>query len=285
MTLNAIKHLPIPESTGIPEKCELLSGLGYGRTYKVETEKGLYVLKGSREKRERLFYETLAPQVNAAGVPTPELLWSYQDRELSWIALEWLPAILPESRWQADAEVFEKLARLHNLDMDLGGIVPEVIQWTGAMNRLALSTMPSNIADNVESRLEDLRRHFQYLFAPKYFLSGDPSGRNWGVRENGELVLFDWERFGFGMPQLDLSCVAFGEPPVDIFRDIAQGYLAFNPIEPDMEKFTTEIQVARIHCCVNMLRSHVMGVGHFPRKILALTVEGLELLVDRIRPT
>lgn len=284
MTLSAIEHLPIPEAMGTPVRCELLAGLGYGRAYKVETGKGWLVLKGSPEKRERLFYEMLAPQVNAAGVLTPELLWSHQDGELNWIALELLPAILPESRWQTDDEVLEKLALLHNLDIDLRGIAPEAMQWSADMNRLALSTMPADVAGKLENRLEELRRDFQYLFAPTYFLSGDPSARNWGIRKNGELVLFDWERFGFGTPQLDLACVAFGEPPVAVFREIAQGYLAHNAVEPDVEKFTTEIQAARVHCCVNMLSSHAKGIGHFPPKILALTIEGLELLLDRLVP-
>jgi len=257
--------------------------MGFGRAYRVETDKGLFVLKGARERRERLFYERLAPIVNAAGVPTPELLWSHQDNVLSWVALEWLPEILPESRWQVDDEVFEKLALLHKLDIDLDGIIPETIQWTDEMNELALSVSPRSFAEVNKSRLEDLCSRFQYLFEPNYFLSGDPSGRNWGMRENGELVLFDWERFGFGTPPLDLADVAFGEPPVETFREIAQGYLKHNPIEPDVEKFTLEIQVARIHRCISMLSSHAKGVGHCPARIIELTVIGLGELLDRVK--
>jgi thiamine kinase-like enzyme len=282
MTLDVIKDLPLPESMGTPVECELLAGMGYGRAYKVETEKGVFVLKGAKEQRERLFYERIAPLVNAAGVPTPELLWSYQDDALSWVALEWLPRILPESRWQVDDEVFEKLALLHNLDIDLNGILPETIQWTGEMNQLALSVSPRNFAEVNKSRLEDLCSRFQYLFELNYFLSGDPSGRNWGIRENGQLVLFDWERFGFGMPQLDLADVAFGEPPVETFREIAHGYLKHNPIEPDIEKFTMEIQVARIHRCISMLSSHAKGIGHVPPRIIEFTVTGLGQLLNRV---
>ena len=266
---------------------QLLTGMGFGRTYRVETDKVRFVLKVSKEQRERLFYERLAPIVNAAGLSTPELLWSHQDKASSWVALEWLPGILPESRWRVDDEVFGKLALLHNLDLhnqdlDLKGIVPETIEWTGEMNQLALSVCPRNFAEENGSRLEDLCSRFQYLFEPHYFLSGDPSGRNWGIRENGQLVLFDWERFGFGMPQLDLSDVAFGEPPIETFREIAKGYLKYNPIEPDVEKFTMEIQVARIRRCVSMLSSHAQGIGHCPPRIIELTVVGLGQLLDRV---
>jgi hypothetical protein len=282
MTLDVIKDLPLPESMGTPVECELLAGMGFGRAYKVKTDNGVFVLKGAKEQRERLFYESIAPIVNAAGVPTPELLWSYQGKVLSWVALEWLPAGLPESRWQVDDEVFGKLALLHNLDIDLNGIKPETIQWTAEMNHLALSVCLRNFAEVHQARLEDLRHLFQYLFEPNYFLSGDPSGRNWGIRENGQLVLFDWERFGFGMPQLDLADVAFGEPPVETFREIAKGYLKYNPIEPDVEKFTMEIQVARVHRCISMLSSHAKGIGHVPPRIIELTVIGLGQLLNRV---
>jgi hypothetical protein len=288
MTLDAIKHLPLSESLGRPVACALLAGMGFGRAYKVDTDKAHFVLKGSREQRERLFYERIAPIVNAAGIPTPELLWSHQDKVLSWVALEWLPRILPESRWRVDDEVFGKLAllhnlELHNLDLELNGIVPETIEWTSAMNQVALSVCPRDFAEENKSRLEDLCSWFQYLFAPNYFLSGDPSGRNWGLRDNGQLVLFDWERFVFGMPQLDLADVAFGEPPIETFRAIANGYLKYNPIEPDVEKFTLEIQVARMRRCISMLSSHAQGIGHCSPRIIELTVAGLGQLLNRVK--
>lgn len=278
-----IQDLPLPDSLGVPIHSELLKGMGYGRAYRVDTEQGRFVLKGSREKRERLFYERIAPAVNAAGVSTPELLWSYQDSALSWVALEWITVPLPESRWQADDEVLGQLAVLHNLNPDLQGVVPETLAWTRDMNNLALSVCPGKIVTGYKAALEDLRCRHQSLFEPACFLSGDPSGRNWGVRENGQLVLYDWERFGFGMPQLDLACVAFGEPPRAVFRDIANGYVHHHhPVVMDIEQFTRDIEVARIHCCINMLCSHVRGTGHFPPKIVTLTVEGLGQLLNRV---
>ena len=43
------------------------------------------------------------------------------------------------------------------------------------------------------------------LFNHNTLVSGDTNQGNWGKRDNGQIVLFDWERFGYGSPAIDLA--------------------------------------------------------------------------------
>ncbi|WP_390909508.1 phosphotransferase family protein [Pantoea ananatis] len=51
---------------------------------------------------------------------------------------------------------------------------------------------------------------------------------NWGKRENGELVLFDWERFGPGSPATDLAPLVKGMGREEDYRAIARRYCQLN---------------------------------------------------------
>ncbi|MDQ0220379.1 hypothetical protein ELQ35_19985 [Peribacillus cavernae] len=53
--------------------------------------------------------------------------------------------------------------------------------------------------------LSFLQEQAKVLFRPLCCISGDPNPTNWGVRNNGDLVLFDFERIGYGNPAIDLA--------------------------------------------------------------------------------
>lgn len=52
--------------------------------------------------------------------------------------------------------------------------------------------------DQVANQLTMLQREAQVLFQPICCISADPNPTNWRIRDSGELVLIDWERFSFG---------------------------------------------------------------------------------------
>ena len=60
-------------------------------------------------------------------------------------------------------------------------------------------------------------------------ISGDPNPTNWSVREDGTVVLFDWERVGYGTPALDLAITVPGLGTPDDYRRVVEGYLRAGP--------------------------------------------------------
>ncbi|EMK6962173.1 choline kinase, partial [Vibrio cholerae] len=59
-------------------------------------------------------------------------------------------------------------------------------------------------------------------------ISGDTNDGNWGIRQNGELVLFDWERFGYGSPAIDLAPLVQGLGSMDEYASIIERYTQHN---------------------------------------------------------
>lgn len=56
-------------------------------------------------------------------------------------------------------------------------------------------------------------------------ISGDSNAGNWGQRENGELVLFDWERFSTGHVAIDLAPLIEGMGTFDDYLNVAGKYI------------------------------------------------------------
>ena len=65
----------------------------------------------------------------------------------------------------------------------------------------------------------------QHLFRPVCAISGDPNPVNWGLRDDGTLALFDWERFGRCSPALDLAITVPGLGDETAYRAVATSYL------------------------------------------------------------
>ncbi len=55
-------------------------------------------------------------------------------------------------------------------------------------------------------------------------MSGDSNAGNWGRRENGDVVLFDWERFGKGSPAIDLAPLIKGMGTKQAMLSLAERY-------------------------------------------------------------
>ncbi|MBE5106039.1 hypothetical protein IGI01_12210 [Bacillus thuringiensis] len=74
------------------------------------------------------------------------------------------------------------------------------------LNNKALKLLPLNL----KTVIEDLRIVSKDIFFPFCCVSGDPNPTNWGIRNNNQLVLFDWERIGYGSPVIDLAIIIPG---------------------------------------------------------------------------
>jgi len=63
-------------------------------------------------------------------------------------------------------------------------------------------------------------------------VSGDSNAGNWGKRESGDLVLFDWERFDKGSPAIDLAPLIKGMGTKQMFMALSERYYQLTPLNP-----------------------------------------------------
>jgi hypothetical protein len=167
---------------------------------------------------EYSFYHYAAPELNLAGVATPKLLLA--DATLRKLRMEYIPQQVEQNN-VADDDAIVMLGRLH--------CFPANSEWryhTHFWSELALEKSLIHLAlpDKSAQQLRLFHRCSDVLFGYQSLISGDSNVGNWGRRENGDLVLFDWERFGKGSPAIDLAPLIKGMGTKQMFIDIAERY-------------------------------------------------------------
>lgn len=208
---------------GTVTACQQLSGLSGRGVFRVSGVDRDVVVKGRASAQEVHFYRTVAPQL--PGIATPEVFALVEERGDCWLVLEHIPHALPRERWLADAGTMGYLAALHTARPVLPAAAP-LFQpgWTSAMTGEALNWFPRSRLP-IEQVLSRWQQEFHVLNQPVCPVSGDPNPRNWGLRAGGALILFDWERFGWGQPALDLAITVPGLGDPDTFERVADAYL------------------------------------------------------------
>jgi hypothetical protein len=214
---------------------EPLRGMSGSRVLRICGEHGRAVVKGGAKAAEVEFYERIAPVLRGPGVGVPDLLWAGADAGERWLIVEEIPTPLPRERWGPDAGVLATLARIHTA----GDALPELRAadafrpaWTRETTALAIRALGvSGGGDrgDVATLLAGMQEEAEPLFAPICPLSGDPNPANWGLRSDGSLVLYDWERFCRGTPALDLAALVPGLGTPEDFRHVAASYAAVLP--------------------------------------------------------
>jgi hypothetical protein len=194
---------------GTPRSCTRLPGLSRNRVWRVTFDGIAFVVKASPSGVEAAFYGSVAPVVFGPGGAVPGFVAAWGpvrgSGATTWIVLESIPHPLPRSRWQADPGVIAVLERLHAAAPEPLEIELFVPSWSEERNERVLAFLPAEVRHRVGPALARMRREAEPLFEPEGWISGDPNPRNWGLRDDGSLVLFDWERFGLGAPELDLA--------------------------------------------------------------------------------
>jgi hypothetical protein len=211
---------------GPPRACTRLAGLSRNRVWRVAFDGVDFIVKASPSGVEAAFYGSVAPVVFGPGGATPGFVAACGPVRgtgaLTWIVLESIPHPLPRSRWSADPEVMAVLARLHGADPEPLEIELFAPGWSEERNERVLAFLPAGARARTGPRLAAMRLEAQPLFEPEGWISGDPNPRNWGLRDDGSLVLFDWERLGLGRPELDLAITLPGLGDPDGFARVAR---------------------------------------------------------------
>lgn len=167
---------------------------------------------------EYSFYQSAATELNQAGVVTPKIFSA--DASLRKLIMEYIPHKV-EQYEVANDEAIVMLGRLHSY--------PANSDWcyqTHLWSELALekSLLILSLSEKSTQQLRLFQKHSDVMFGYQNLISGDSNAGNWGRRENGDLVLFDWERFGKGSPAIDLAPLIKGMGTKQTFIDAAERY-------------------------------------------------------------
>lgn len=258
---------------GSPTAIEPLHGLSGAAVWRVTFAQQHIVVKRTRSRREAAVYRLLAPLLTAQGVACPALFWAGHTGDAHWLMLEAIPQPLPRSRRLADRDLLGVLYRLHRSALS-DVIEPFRPAWTDAMTAQMLDLLPGSAAQ-LHAQLARFQTLSQPLFGVERWISGDPNPANWGLRADGSIVLFDWERLGRGAPALDLAISIPGLGRSVDFQVVAAGYLAHDPAlsQPDqraIEKLAREIAIAKTWNVVEFVSMAATGDPAIQSRIPAL---------------
>lgn len=100
--------------------------------------------------------------------------------------------------------------------------------------------------------------------APQCWISGDPNPTNWGLRADGTLVLYDWERFGRATPAIDLAITVPGLGNWADFQMVATTYLqqeknSSSPTPQEVALLTGEVAAAKVWSVIEYVSQYQMG--------------------------
>lgn len=196
-----------------------LSKMGTARVVQKTSDCGQIIIeKWPVSDVEWAFYHSAATALNHAEVATPAILSA--DATLRQLTMEYIPHQVEQAS-VANDDAIAMLGRLHRYPAD-----PEWLYHTHAWtekaleNALAILALPEKSAQ----RLWQFQECGNALFGYQSLISGDSNAGNWGRRENGDVVLFDWERFGKGSPAIDLAPLIKGMGTKQTFLDLSERY-------------------------------------------------------------
>ncbi|WP_437749945.1 phosphotransferase family protein (plasmid) [Enterobacter mori] len=187
---------------------------------------------------EYSFYQDAATELTQAGIAIPKLFST--DGTLRKLIMEYIPHKI-EHNEVADDDTINMLRRLH--------CYPTNSDWhyhTHLWSELALEKSLRLLAlpDKAAQQLRLFHKFSDVLFGYQSLVSGDSNVGNWGRRGNGDLVLFDWERFGKGSPAIDLAPIIKGMGTKQTFIDIAERYCQLS-FHHDFNALAREIAIAK----------------------------------------
>ena len=198
---------------------EDLSKMGSAKVSLVELDGTTCVRKQGASEVESAFYQHAAQHLK--GVNSPALILN----DGPDLFLEYIPNSIPLSELQQTSSVYQQLADIHN-----SRYVPtfDVKQhrWNENDTDIALASL--NLPLVTQDSLKYIQSLSRSLFNHNTLVSGDSNEGNWGRRDNGELVLFDWERFGYGSPAIDLAPLVSRMGTLSDYEFIVDQYLPHN---------------------------------------------------------
>lgn len=200
---------------------EELSKMGAARVLIADYDGVECIHKQDASEVERHFYQYVAPHLEGVNTPT---LFKIEDKDLY---IERIPNRISLEQLLLNDSTFEQLASIHRSDYQPGfSVKPH--QWTREETESALAVL--RFPETTKESIRHVQAMSHILFERSVLISGDSNDGNWGTRHNGELVLFDWERFGFGSPAIDLAPLVSRMGSQPEYTAIVDKYIRHNSV-------------------------------------------------------
>ncbi|WP_081503918.1 phosphotransferase [Alicyclobacillus hesperidum] len=135
---------------------------------------------------------------------------------------------------------------------------------------------------DMANQMMKLQLDAQVLFEPTCCISADPNPTNWRIRDDGDLVLIDWERFCYGHPAIDLAITMPGlgskdgtmEGQIaDLYRECWERNAGSVP--PELSDLERLIRVAKLWSVVEFLANARRNPESYPEQTVACIVREL----------
>ncbi len=219
------------QSYGEPLLINKLNGIkAEGGCYRVGFSNHSIVVKQMAKPQEYLFYSKCSSLLKEFRKHIPSLYWSYRDKDGYWIVIEDISYALPKDRWwQADEQVLRALFLFHTERWGKSLPIEDfyIPKWDHRLTESVLALYSDEAGNQLQALLSKAQKDSQQLFEPYCWINADTNPTNWGVRKDGSVVLFDWERISCGSPAIDLAIImpGLGTPDNSLELSIAKRYL------------------------------------------------------------
>lgn len=281
------------ETFGIPVAMEKLDGIKPdGGCYRIRFYNASVIVKQMIEPQEYLFYNECTQYMQKFKRHIPILYWSYRNEQDYWVIIEDVQNLLPKERWYADQHLLEVLFNFHH-EM-WGKWLPLKNHYTPKWDNKLTYTVLELISDKASNQLQpllfEIQKQSQHIFEPLCWINADTNPTNWGIREDGTIVLFDWERISSGSPAIDISITipGFGTSDNSIESLISKRYLAMwskssNDFPLTEQKLLQEIKLAKLWSIIEFLGNNWITLEHetlnnYLTKFIEKTYELMEFL-------
>ncbi len=253
------------EIFGQATEIQRLSGIkAQGGAFRLKFKDKSLIVKKMEKPQEYLFYTKCKPLLNEFYIHIPDLYWSHYDGKSYWIIIEDIVNQLPKERWQGDEKIIEALFKLHSESWEKPLPLEDYYlpRWDYELTEFVLNLYKDNISMQLKPLLIEAQGQFQKILKPYCWINGDTNPTNWGIREDGTVVLFDWERISMSNPIIDLSITmpGLGTSDNSLEKIIAKNYLKYWEEGPcfsiSQEELVKQIRLTKIWTAVEFLTSN-----------------------------
>jgi hypothetical protein len=220
--------------TGEPMTLERLSGVGGPGVIRITGPRGRAIVKFP-VRQEASFYRRWAPLVRQRGLGVPRVYAEGAHGARPWVLMEALDKTLTPPYRNTLPDMTAYLARLHTIQQN-----PRQPTADDPLPVRPVTLSAQDIDDAATLWPEAARAHLvQWLRLPWPVLptdmrltSGDPNPTNWGFRDSGQLVLFDWSEAAWSHPAYDLAVLCGGLPEIALVEEVVDLYLKHADMPP-----------------------------------------------------
>lgn len=208
-------------------KKQFSEGLSHSAVYHLQSESGKdVVLKIQKDMYEYDFFTVLRPRYLSQKTWLPQVYDYGCYKGWNWLLMEFVPQALPKERFNKDKQALKILKELHSVDIDLAVTSSESTLWLSEQLSVASRYLTPHAMRHVERWQTQCNMLLNSASTEHKLCAYDSNPFNWLIRNNGDLVLIDWQLVSTAPPALDIAGWISTMVDFETITDISKMYLA-----------------------------------------------------------